>query len=75
MPKITRVKGRQTLTKPDGTTIDVDEVVSLDYGKSGVTTVYITPPCDEPIDVVGINNVLARYGYKLAKREPNQISD
>lgn len=36
---------------------------------------YITPPADEPIDVAGINNVLSRYGYQLAKYEPTQALD
>lgn len=65
-PKITRVKGRQTVTKPDGKQIEVDEIVYLDYGKKGTTTVYIRPPLDRRIDVAGINAVAAKYGLRLA---------
>lgn len=66
-PIITREAGRQTITTPAGRTIDVDEIVTLDYGKKGKTTVYIRPPeGTRRIDAAGINAAVARFGVKLA---------
>lgn len=66
--KITRIKGRQTVELDGGRTIEVDEIVYMDYGKKGKTTVYIKPPStDRRIDVAGINAVAGKFGMKLVE--------
>lgn len=63
-PIITRIEG-PVMADINGRQELCDEIIYYDYGKQGTTVVYMQTAA-EPIDVAGLNALLAPRGYRLA---------
>lgn len=59
-PAVKRVKGPVTMDV-NGAPMVLDEVIYLDYGKKGVTTIYIAPP-KGAVDLNAVDRILSKHG-------------
>lgn len=67
-PIKTREKGHWTMESM-GRTVEVTEIIEMDYGKQGKTRVRMLKADSRPVDYAAIDAVARLYGHRLVMPE------